>query len=710
MSFTKQILVGLALGVVAGLFLGDLVGPLTLVADGFVKLLQMTVLPYVTISIVSSLGGLSYADAKRLGLRSALVLLTLWAIGIIYAFLVPLAFPATETASFFSTTLVARTAPLDFVELYIPSNPFHSLANNIVPAVVLFSVIVGVAMIGVERKRVVLDVLVVAGQALARATRSIVRLTPLGIFAIAASTAGTLDLQQLERLQVYLLAYMAVAALVALWVLPGLVAAVTPFRYSEVILPSRDALITAFMAGDLFIVLPTLVAGCEKVIASHGLSDRESTSLPDLLIPTSFNFPHTGKLLSLSFVLFAGWVAGTSLDWHAYPALAATGLLTFFGSLNAAIPFLLDLFRIPSDTFHLFLATGVINSRFGTLVAAVHLIVIALVGTAAVVGAVRFDVRRIARYVTVTVVLTAATLGGLRAIFSTVLKEEFRGRELIMTRAPRFAHPPSVVRTDAPPASSDATSTIDAVRTRGHLRVAVLSRMPYAFRNDRGDLVGFDIEMAHQLARDLEVGLEFVETNVDNLPALLAERHCDIAMAGFLVTPRRAELMRFSQPYIDETLAFMVKDHLRSEFTSWNAIRRLGHFAVGAVNVPYYLAEVRDRAPQLDLQDVPADVDPAAELPQFDAFVVPAERGSIFTLLHPQFSIVVPEPDPVKVPLAYPLTPHDSDWASLVNNWIELKRRDGTLDALYRHWILGESPERQHRRWSIIRNVLHWVE
>ena len=100
-----------------------------------------------------------------------------------------------------------------------------------------------------------------------------------------------------------------------------------------------------------------------------------------------------------------------------YPALAATGLLTFFGSLNAAIPFLLDLFRIPSDTFHLFLATGVINSRFGTLVAAVHLIVIALVGTAAVVGAVRFDVRRIARYVTVTVVLTAATLGGLRADF-----------------------------------------------------------------------------------------------------------------------------------------------------------------------------------------------------------------------------------------------------------------------------------------------------
>jgi Na+/H+-dicarboxylate symporter len=253
MSFTKQILLGLTLGVATGLLLGDLVGPLTVVADGFVKLLQMTVLPYVTVSIVSSLGSLNIADARRLGLRGALILLVLWAVGLGYAFLIPLAFPPTETASFFSTTLVTRRPPLDVVNLYIPSNPFHSLANNIVPAVVLFSVILGVAMIGLERKRVVLDVLVVAGEAIAGATRFIVKLTPVGIFAIAASAAGTLDLDQVERLQVYLITYTAVALLVSFWVLPGLVAALTPIPYREVLAPMRDALITAFMAGDLFI-------------------------------------------------------------------------------------------------------------------------------------------------------------------------------------------------------------------------------------------------------------------------------------------------------------------------------------------------------------------------------------------------------------------------------------------------------------------------
>jgi Na+/H+-dicarboxylate symporter len=162
-------------------FLGERVAPLQLVADGFVKLLQMTVLPYVTVSIVGGLGRLQYAHARALGLRAAVVLGGLWLLALVFMFLIPLTFPSVQTASFFSTTLVERRPPLDFIELYIPSNPFHSLANNIVPAVVLFSVLLGVALIGVERKQVLLDVLGVAGDALSRVTRFVVRLTPYGL-------------------------------------------------------------------------------------------------------------------------------------------------------------------------------------------------------------------------------------------------------------------------------------------------------------------------------------------------------------------------------------------------------------------------------------------------------------------------------------------------------------------------------------------------
>jgi ABC-type amino acid transport substrate-binding protein len=93
-----------------------------------------------------------------------------------------------------------------------------------------------------------------------------------------------------------------------------------------------------------------------------------------------------------------------------------------------------------------------------------------------------------------------------------------------------------------------------------------------------------------------------------------------------------------------------------------------------------------------------------------NALVLPAERGSAWTLLHPQYSVVVPEPDLVKVPLAYPVARHDQAFASFVNTWIDLKRKDGTLDRLYRYWILGRNAVRPRPRWSVIRNVLHWVE
>jgi hypothetical protein len=42
--------------------------------------------------------------------------------------------------------------------------------------------------------------------------------------------------------------------------------------------------------------------------------------------------------------------------------------------------------------------------------------------------------------------------------------------------------------------------------------------------------------------------------------------------------------------------------------------------------------------------------------------------------------------------------------------WVELKRRDRTIDALYGHWILGKQAVKRQPRWSIMRNMLHWVD
>jgi Na+/H+-dicarboxylate symporter len=714
MTFSNKILVGLSSGIVVGLFLGEYASALKWAADGFVKLLQMTVLPYVTVSIVGSLGKLKAAEARLLGLRAGLVLGGLWLVALVFAGLIVLTFPRVDNATFFSTTLVEPRAPFDFINLYIPANPFNSLANNVVPAVVLFSVLLGIALIGVERKQVVIDLLDVCAQALSRASRFVVQLTPYGLFAIAATSTGTLNLEQVGRLQVYLVSYVLVALLVALWVLPGLVAALTPIRVRDIMLLTRDALITAFVAGDLFIVLPVLIEASKSLIDRHHLAERQGGALPDVIVPASFNFPHSGKLLSISFILFAGWFADSAVPVSDYPRLALAGLVTFFGSLNVAVPFLLDLFRIPVDTFQLFLASGVINSRFGTLVAAVHTVTVALLATCAVTGSLKWDRHKLVRYGIVTAMLTIAVIGGTRVLFGRILRQEYTKDKVLAGMHVRRNFGPSVVYRTPPPALEEPTDggQLERMRRRGAMRVGYTTdALPFAFFNARDELVGFDIEMAYNLAAELGLRVDFVPVDRATLDAQLNGDYCDIVMSGVVVTTTRASRLLFSSVYLDETLGLLVRDGERDRFSSWDQIRALGDVTFMIPDVPYYSDKIRERAPRVKLQVI-RDAAPllTSQRRDFDAIVMPAERGSAWTLIYPQFTVVVPEPGIVRVPLAYPIAGRDEPLADFINTWIELKRKDGTIDELYKYWILGQNAMPRQPRWSIMRNVLGWVE
>ena len=714
MSQSHQILAGLGLGVFVGLFFGEKAGVLQVGADSYVKLLQMTVLPYVMVSLIAGLGSLDYAQALALGLKAGAVLVGLWVLALLVVFLFPVLFPQIETASFFSTTLLEPNEPFDFISLYIPSNPFFSLANNVVPAVVLFSVLVGVALIGVPNKARVLDVLVTFNDAVSRATGFIVRLTPFGLFAIAATATGTLDLDQAARLQVYLVSYVAIALLVSLWILPGLVAVLTPIPYRAILASSRDALITAFMTSNLFIVLPILTEQSKALLRQHRLGETGGDALPDVIVPASFNFPHTAKLLTLSFILFAGWFADAAVPVREYPRLALAGLVTLFGSVNVAVPFLLDLFRIPADTFQLFLATGVINSRFGAMIAAMHTFVIALLGACAIVGVLQFHARRLARYIVMTAVLTALTLAGVRAFFAFALDlgydkdKVLASMQMLQERGPAVVDqtPPALVPVDR------GQSQLELIQARGTLRVGYLSdNLPFAYFNRSGALVGFDVEMAHTLARDLGVALRFVPIDRGALVDQLGGGYCDLVMSGVVVTTERARDITFSTSYMDETLAFIVRDDRREEFRTWNAVRQLGAITVGVPNLPYYVAKVRGLLPHAkivlfnSIEEVFSDQGRA-----WDAAVLAAERGSAWTLLHPEYSVVLPGPGLLKIPLAYPIARRDQAWASVVNTWLELKRKDGTIQALYDYWILGRNAAPKKPRWSIMRNVLHWTD
>jgi ABC-type amino acid transport substrate-binding protein len=95
---------------------------------------------------------------------------------------------------------------------------------------------------------------------------------------------------------------------------------------------------------------------------------------------------------------------------------------------------------------------------------------------------------------------------------------------------------------------------------------------------------------------------------------------------------------------------------------------------------------------------------------ELDALVFSAEAGSAWSLLYPAYTVAIPQPDVLTAPLAYPLARGDQEFAAFLNLWIELKKQDKTIPALYDYWVLGKNAVPRERRWSVVRNVLHWVK
>ena len=129
LGLSEKVLIGFVLGLVVGVFFGEMIGFLKIAGQAFIMLLQMTVIPYITVSLITALGRLPIKDAKSLSLKAGGVLLVLWGIGLTVVLLSTLAFPQWPSASFFSTSQVDEPRSINFLQLYIPANPYYAMAK-----------------------------------------------------------------------------------------------------------------------------------------------------------------------------------------------------------------------------------------------------------------------------------------------------------------------------------------------------------------------------------------------------------------------------------------------------------------------------------------------------------------------------------------------------------------------------------------------------
>jgi ABC-type amino acid transport substrate-binding protein len=418
-------------------------------------------------------------------------------------------------------------------------------------------------------------------------------------------------------------------------------------------------------------------------------------------------------VLSIGFVLFAGWYAGVEIPSARYPALAGAGLLAVFGSINTAIPFLLDLVRVPADLFQLFVVSGVVNSRFGAMTSAMHTLVVAVLGTCLVTGRIELQRARLARYLVVSALLVAGAVLGSRALLGRILPEPPKAAELLGGLAPR---PPlatvTLLRTPppAPQPPIPRGARLAAILEAGRLRVGFDDdSVPWAFVNAKDEVVGFDAEMAHSLALQLGVRLEFVLLPRDRgrIVEALDAGVVDVIMSGARASTRSSAHVAYSQPYAEEAVAFLVEDHRREEFAHGDRLRGR-RLRIGAAPVPEWLEAVQRALPEAEVVPVMSIREYVEKKDSLDAMLTSWERACAWSLLYPELAPVATEPRPGVTSLAYVLPRDEPELVRVVDTWIDVARGYERFASARRYWILGQAARQKKPRWSVASNMLGW--
>ena len=105
-------------------------------------------------------------------------------------------------------------------------------------------------------------------------------------------------------------------------------------------------------------------------------------------------------------------------------------------------------------------------------------------------------------------------------------------------------------------------SVIETIKKRGALRVGMSTFVPWAMRDNDGELVGFEIDVARKLAADMGVAVEFVPTAWDGIiPALLASKF-DVIIWGLSITAQRNLTVNFTVPYAHSGLGVAASKEL----------------------------------------------------------------------------------------------------------------------------------------------------
>lgn len=233
-------------------------------------------------------------------------------------------------------------------------------------------------------------------------------------------------------------------------------------------------------------------------------------------------------------------------------------------------------------------------------------------------------------------------------------------------------------------------SVVDTIRKRGVLRAGMSIFVPWAMRTRNGELVGFEIDVAKKVARDMGVDIEFVPTPWQGLiPALIAGEF-DVIIAGMSVRPRRMLVIDFTVPYAHSGMGVAANRAMAADMKWPDDYDRAG-VTFSCRRGTTSCSDVERLFPKAEVRRFDDDARALREVLSGNAHAVLSSypQPVVWAGAHPERIFLPTTENLSESDEAFGLRKGDPDALRFFSNWIMVNKANGWLENRHRYWFKG---------------------
>lgn len=232
-------------------------------------------------------------------------------------------------------------------------------------------------------------------------------------------------------------------------------------------------------------------------------------------------------------------------------------------------------------------------------------------------------------------------------------------------------------------------STLETIMSRGELLVGLdPGYQPFEMTDKKGNFIGFDVDLAKELAKSMGVKLRIVNTDYDGIiPALLADKF-DIIISGMTLTQERNLQINFANPYIVVGQAIILNKNLADKVTSYKDLNDPKYTVASRIGTTGEMATKR-LISKAKYKSFDKEADGALDVVngQSDAFVYDLPFCVVFMAQQGGKNVVLLDKPFTYEPLAFGIKKGDPDFLNYLNNFLAQIKADGRYDRIYNKWI-----------------------